>query len=165
MDSVIWGFIGTLVGALASIGTTWISSISNSNLHKQASEQERKERERSFQRNTLLELQDALSDVLRMITQAHIEDVNAYRINGNWGNNMISDEVNEGELAANRKASILIERVANDKLRTELKEIIILSSSVCRAISYNDAKNIFSKVNMNTKVAMENLGAALRNLY
>ena len=165
MDAAIWGLVGTIVGALASIGTTWISSKNASNLHKHTSEQERKERERSFQRNTLLDLQDALSDVFRMMSRGHMEDFKDFKLNDTWGVNKRSEEVNEGELLANRKASILIERVSNDNLRVELKNIIFLTTKVSLSNNDNEANKRYIEANIAAQKVMENLGVILRGLY
>jgi hypothetical protein len=74
MESAIWGLIGTVVGALASIGTTWLTTISSSKLQKEKAQEDRLERANAFQRETLLELQEALHDTLRLVSRAYIQD-------------------------------------------------------------------------------------------
>jgi hypothetical protein len=124
MESAVWGLIGTIVGALVSIIKTWISSRSAFNLQNQVSSLEQLEKDRSFQRDTLLELQDALHDVARMSARLYFEDVALYKKSNEWGKSYSSNDVNEGLMLANRRMSILIARVADNQLRSELKEIM-----------------------------------------
>lgn len=165
MQSAIWGLIGTIVGALASIGTTWISGRNASNLQKQSSSLERMERERAFQRETLVALQDALHDALRMMARAYLEDNASYKQTGNWGKSLLSEEVDEGLRLANRKVSILIGRVANDPLRSELKDVMKEVGQVCLARSPAEAEAIFGRVNSSAIDVMERSGNVLRSLY
>jgi len=165
MESAIWGLVGTIVGALASIGTTWIAAQSASKLQKHSSSHERAERERAFQRETLLELQDALHDGLRMMARAHLENGVSFKQSGEWGKSLLSEEVNEGIRLANRKVSILIERVANDPLRSELKDIMKASGQVSLAKSQAEAEANFNRAIFAANDVMERLGNVLRSLY
>lgn len=165
MESAVWGLIGTVVGALASIGTTWMSARSASNLQKQSSSLERMERERAFQRETLVELQDALHDALRMTARVYLEDSASFKQSGNWGKSLLSEEVNEGIRLASRRVSILIERIANDRLRSELKDAMKASGQMSLARSQAEAEAIFIRMNATANDVMERLGNVLRSLY
>lgn len=83
MDAAIWGFIGTVVGtvvgASASILTTFINARNSARLQENADTLQRLERAREFQRTNLLELQEALSQHMRLIGRAHLEDVESFR--------------------------------------------------------------------------------------
>ena len=165
MESAVWGLIGTIVGALASIGTTWISARNASTLQKQSSSLERMERERAFQRETLVELQDALHDVFRMTARTYLEDSASFKQSGNWGKSLLSEEVDEGIRLANRKVSILIERIANDLLRSELKDAMKVSGQMGLARSQAEAETVFVRMNATVSDVMERLGNVLRSLY
>jgi hypothetical protein len=168
MESAVWGLIGTIVGALASIGTTWISGQSASNLQKQASSLERMEKGRAFQRDTLVELQDALNDALRMMARTFFEDCESFKQSGNWdwGKSFLSEEVSEEVRLANRRMSILIERIADDQLRFELKEIMKMSVQVSFAKSHNEAEAICHLASTTAyNNVMAHLGNVLRSLY
>ena len=54
MDAAVWGLIGTVVGALASIGTAWLAAHSTSRRELAKLDAERTERMHGFQRQTLL---------------------------------------------------------------------------------------------------------------
>jgi hypothetical protein len=79
VDPAAWGVIGTAVGALASIGTTWLTNRNSANLQASAKAAERVETQRAFQRQTLLELQDAFHDAIRLAARVHLEDCKAER--------------------------------------------------------------------------------------
>jgi len=71
MDA-IWGLIGALIGALASIATTWITTCNASTQQIASAEYARSEQNRAFQRETLLELQMAVSDLMRLVSRAQL---------------------------------------------------------------------------------------------
>lgn len=67
MEPAIWGFVGTLTGAAASIITTVIISRNQVQLQKENDSLERQERARAFQRENLLKIQDILQEALRFM--------------------------------------------------------------------------------------------------
>jgi hypothetical protein len=165
MDSAIWGLLGTIVGASASIATAWISAQYALNLQRDSHSLERIELARTFQRNNLLDLQDAMHDAMRMITRAHLEDTEAYRRNGEWGKALLSDEVNDGVRTAMRRVSILIERVADDSIRSDLKNLASMSGPVLFAKSQRQAEASYEAIGNAAQDVLQRLGAVLRSLY
>lgn len=165
MESVVWVLIGTIIGALASIATTWLSGRSASRLQQQSSAIEREERARAFQRETLIELQDALNDAVRLLTRAYLEDSASFKQSANWGQSLLSEEVNEKMRLANRRVSILVERVADGTLRSKIKDIMRASTQVVSARSQKDAETNFQGVTSAVDDVMENLGTVLRSFY
>ena len=165
MDAAIWGLLGTIVGALASIGTTWISGRHAFSLQRQAASEEQTERHRAFQRETLIQLQEALHDSLRMMTRAHIEDTTSFKKSGDWGRSCLSEEVNEGARVATRRVSILIQRVANDALRSDLKRVTDVMGHVLMAKSQSEADAALARAYQTGDSVMEHIGTILRSLY
>lgn len=165
MDAAIWGLLGTIVGALASIGTTWIAGRHAFGLQRESATLERAERFRAFQRETLIQLQDAMHDSLRLTTRAHIEDTAAFRRTGEWGKPVLSEEVNEGVLVAARRLTILIERVADDDLRAEIKNVNDAMNRVLMARTQVEADNALSHAYQTGGTALEHIGPVLRALY
>jgi uncharacterized protein (DUF2235 family) len=88
MDSAIWGLIGTIVGAAASVITTWLTASNETKREQAARREERFERARDFQRQTLIELQDVLHDTVRLVSKAHHEDCMAAKNGQSWGKNV-----------------------------------------------------------------------------
>ncbi len=165
MDSAIWGLAGTIVGALASMGTTWLASRSAFTLQNERDRVERAERANAFQRQTLLDLQDAIHDALRLVHRAHIEDLKAHRANKEWGRSMLSEEVNEGVRVANRRVSILVERVADDGLRTEVRRLMGAATDVLFSGSEEASRENLEHASSEATRLLERVGAVLRSHY
>jgi hypothetical protein len=169
VEAAIWGFIGTLVGAFvgatASVATTTINSNNAVRLQRNARAQEQVERVRAFQLENFLSVQETFQDLMRQVGRAHFEDSMAYRQKGEWGKNMLSDEVNEklGDLA--RKIGILIERIDDEHLRTELNRLKGEAMNVSHAKSECEATEKFANVSFTFTATMKNLGGALRAKY
>lgn len=165
MEAALWGLLGTIVGALASIGTTWLSGRSAAALQREASSFERHERMRAFQRETLLALQDAFHEAMRMTARIFVEDHKIYGETGTWGRSAISAELDEASRNANRRLSILIERVANDVLRNELNDVHFQSTRIVLATSLDEAASLQTDLSNRSTAALKQLGTVLRTLY
>jgi hypothetical protein len=165
MDSAAWGLIGTLVGALASIGTTWLSSWNSHRLQEKKTKEERLERANAFQRETLIDLQDAIHNSLRLMTRAHIEDQKAHRQGSKWGTNLLGSELNEEIRLGNRRVAILVERVTDDALRTEVKALMSTASELALARSEADAKAASNGLTFKGATVLEQIGSVLRRHY
>lgn len=169
MEAASWGFIGTLVGAVvgasASVITTTINSRNAVRLHRMNSELERDERARAFQRETLLSTQEVIQDLMRLMARAHIADTEAFRQSGQWGRNMLEEDLNEASLLANRKMTALVERVSDDSLRNMLKALHGDVSNVGQSRSREEAEFAFNAVAPSFEAVMIQLGTKLRTFY
>jgi len=169
VDGAVWGVIGTLVGAavgaLASIATTVIANRNMARLQVQADSLERTERFRAFQRKTLLAVQDALQSVARHARRAHHETLLAHRRGAPWGEVLLSEDVDEEARLANGRLSSLIERVADDSLRSELIEVhsALTRSILCR--SKEEADALVNDAADRVVAVMSKLGETLRSYY
>ena len=165
MEAAAWGLIGTIVGASASIATTWLSNRNVYKLQNQKALDERKERANAFQRQTLIDLQEAIHDALRLVNRAYIEDQRAYVPDKKWGSNSLTDEVNEGIRLANRRVAILIERVSSDVLRVNVKALISSATGVLLARSEDVARASMNTTSSTADEVLEQIGATLRQHY
>jgi gas vesicle protein len=169
LDAASWGFIGTLIGAIvgasASVLTTTINSRNGLRLQKVSNDLDRAERSRAFQRETLLNTQDIVQDLMRLMARAYIADMSAHRQSGQWGRNMLPDELNESMLIANRKMIAYVERVADDSLRSTLKNLHGQISRVGQSESSALAEAAFQTVGPSFEAAMTQFGSALRGYY
>ena len=165
MEAAVWGFIGTIVGALASLGTTLLSTRQASSLQASASSFDRAQKHRAFQRDTLLALQDALHDLMRLVARGHLEDREAFCETGVWGKEPLTPEVNEGQRLARRQFLILVERVANDALRADLKRVNESLGHVSFRCTEIDADAIFNAASEQATPALEQIGNVLRAQY
>jgi hypothetical protein len=169
MDAASWGFIGSVIGAIvgasASVVTTAINSRNAFHLHKIGDDLDRAERSRGFQRETLLNTQDTLQDLMRLMARAHMADRDAHRENGQWGRNMLGDELSESTLLANRKMTAFVERITDDALRATVKNLHKQISQVGSSNSIEQAARAFIAVGADYEAAMTQLGSALRAYY
>lgn len=165
MESAIWGLLGALVGAATSVCTTLLANRHSERLRSAASADERIERARSFQRNTLLELQDAFHDAIRLVCSAHLAQVRAHDAGQDWGQGLLPDEIAEAGRLANRKVMLLVERVQDDAVRSEIKTVMGEANAVPYCRSKSEASAALDRVTFQSTAALETVGKTLRALY
>jgi len=169
MDAAAWGFVGALAGAIvgagASVTTTVVTARSSADLQAQADVLERTERARAFQRDNLLAVQDALQDVARVAGRVHHEDLTAHRAGADWGKTLLSSELDEAALVANRRLTALVERIQDDSLREEIRATHSEFTWIAMARSQSDAEAHMAAGGEMFLAAMGHLGQVLRGLY
>ncbi|MEX2411736.1 MAG: hypothetical protein WD607_10290 [Candidatus Paceibacterota bacterium] len=169
MEPATWGLIGTLFGAIIGAGASIITSVITSQnqvqLQKNRASLVRKERARAFQRETLLEIQDALNDLLRQNGQAYLIHRKNYKSEGKWGQSYLPDDLDENIRLANSKFVALVERISDDSLRSDLKELRSNLNRMLFAMSAEEAQDIFHNTGNSAIHVMEKLGVVLRNQY
>jgi hypothetical protein len=169
MDGAAWGFVGALAGAAigagASIATTVVSSRNARQLQLQADQLERSERARAFQRDNLLAVQEAMQDVARVAGRTYYEDLANHRAGAKWGSSLVSDELNEATLVANRRLSALVERIHDDSLREEVRSVHSEFTWVGMASSEAEAERRHNAAGSMFADAMRHLGEVLRAQY
>jgi hypothetical protein len=165
LDAAVWGFIGTIVGTFASIATSYINARNEVLLQASDSSRARMEQFRAFQLETLLDLQDAVHEALRMVSRSHHEDLLAFRGGAPWGTAMISTEVDEGMRIAFRRVSLLTARLTDDQLRNDIKSAIAVASEVSAARDESHALTAFVTAMSIGHNLMESIGNSLRSQY
>ena len=170
MEPVTWGFIGTLAGAIvgasASIATTYITARNSRLLQEGAASLERSERAREFQRNNLIELQDTLFSGMRLIGRSHLEDVESFRKDGNEGrSSMLSEELNQELMMSSRKLAILTERIADQSLRERINALRTEMTDVLMAKTESESFSAIKTASGTFEKTMENIGVVLRGSY
>lgn len=165
MEAALWGFLGTLVGAGASIATSWINNRDETVRQQQADSLERIERARAFQRDNLLKLQQTLQDAMRFCARVLHEDRIAFRQSGEWGKALLSEEVSEGSRENNAKLMALTERVANDAVRAAVKSLQARLATYHTARSEAQAESVFNDATDAYLSLTERIGESLRSLY
>lgn len=158
-DAALWGLIGTCVGAAASIGTTALSTWGANRQHTRSAEQARRLQAAAFQRETLLEVQELMHDLMRQTNQWYI-----YR-HDRRDDAFPPEQMDEGLRVLHRKMAILNERIADNELRDAVRRLrwelsgVSMSSAVAHvSAAMAQAATQFSAVN-------ELLGTVLRRLY
>jgi predicted RNA polymerase sigma factor len=165
VDAAIWGLIGTVIGALASIATTWLSAKSSTEQQETRARTERLERANAFQRETLLELQEAIHDALRLVHRAYIEDCESQRKGTPWSKAMLGEELSEGIRLASRKVLILVERAADDSVRLQVKTLMRVAHQAMLETNEADARRQLERCDEHGERCLEVLGNVLRSHY
>jgi len=169
MEAGAWGFIGAISGAIVGAGASVLTSVINSRnaarMQHSANSLERAERARAFQRETLVNLQEGLQDLMRLVTRAHLADLAANRNTGGWGKNMLPDDLSEEIRISNRNLAILLERIADDELRDDIKQLHGNINSVHTAKTKESAEARHMALAPLFQKSMEHLGAVLRQNY
>ncbi|WP_027250713.1 hypothetical protein [Photobacterium halotolerans] len=164
MEAVTWGFIGTIIGALASIATTAITSWNSHILSNKAKEHEKKEAANAFQRETILELQVELLEYFRSCCQIYRDDKINFENTEQWGR-PISEELNVQNRALNAKTSILVQRVVNDELRASL-QVLKDNCTKCLMAKDEPEATAYHLIASDDYIkASELLGKVLRSTY
>ena len=165
MEAALWGLIGTVVGAAASILTKFIAARNSTRLQESAASHERLAKHRAFQRDTLLELQEAFHDEIRSAAQVHHADSMAIQDGEEWGSNLLDEELNERARLTGRRTLLLLERIEDDNLRRHLKSVRSRISQVMVARDKASANAAFDTLMPESAAAMEHIGTVLRSLY
>lgn len=164
MEAAFWGFLGTIVGATASIATTVLASRNAANLQLATAELEREEKARSFQRDALIELHAVVHDELKVAVRIHRENVDVYREKGTWGKQMLNDELDRQEQSVRGRAALLSVRISDDGLREHLKTFQTLLTQPVMTHDASVAERMHEDIiSMGTEI-LEHIGRALRSL-
>jgi|GEM_PF-1355023 len=168
MDAALWGFIGTLVGALASIGTTYLNNREKSKARIE--ELERKELMDNiiFQRETLLELQTALRKHHSFSLKLFVTINDFYDDDGNLKSDRESlyDKYYSDLLELNNSVSILKDRIFDKDLREKIHACLLAYLTAFKITEdKSEFEDLSSDAIMSFNFARDSIGESLRNLY
>ncbi|PIB34585.1 hypothetical protein BFP72_03750 [Reichenbachiella sp. 5M10] len=116
MNEAIWGFIGALIGAGASILTTLINSRNSVKLQLKLEKVRRENLAKDFQRDNLLVIQEKLYHHFRLTLRAVLE-------RGSNNDSLLNEELADNLSYSLRELTCFIERVEQQDLRNQLTEI------------------------------------------
>ncbi len=166
MNAAIWGLIGTLVGAGVSLTVSFISVWKENVLQEKRYQFEREEKARAFQRENLLLVQDLIQKSMRLMCRVHLSDLDSFKRTGVWGKSLLSEELDEEVASNHRELAIITERISNDGLRKEIKELRgQISLSILSSNSDKEAEANQDKATDQFLKLMENIGKELRKNY
>jgi len=124
------------------------------------------QRRRDFQRQTLLDLHNALFELVRTTHQLNLADKRAFRETGKWGQPVAPEELDEQDRLARAKFAILVVRVQDDQLRALLNIVRELTAhALLLAKSEQQAEAAMRDLGMAFESANAELGELLRALY
>jgi hypothetical protein len=169
MDPLTWGFIGTLIGTIVGASASILTTIINAkNSNKNLSDLEnykRLELLREFQRSNCLKLQEILSKAFRLVAILLLEDIKNYKITGEWQKSKLNSQSDMDFMFALRDLSIYYERIQDEDLRQELKNIKVKMSTVLMTSNISESNNIMLDLTNEFEKIMTVLGVELRKNY
>lgn len=170
MEPVTWGFIGTVVGtvagASASILTTMIAEKNRRSIKRDEATYAREERLREFQCNNLLAVQDVLSNTMRLVAKAHLEDMDHYRNRQSESDPaMLSCDLDNEIRLSKKELSILSERIADDSLRESIKLLRAKMTAVLLAKSAAESERSLESLSYFFDESMAKIGVVLRSTF
>lgn len=167
LNPAVWGLVGTLVGAAASVGTTWIANAHSARLETQRARDARAEVARTFQRQTLIDLQDFVHALARQAADNFIKCEDAYREGREWGDDFSSDRdrVSSERHERFHRGSILIQRVSNDALRRRIASFVNAVSDCMHAEDELSATTRIKRVEIEFFEVSDAIGEVLRSQY
>ena len=170
MEPLLWGFIGTITGAIVgsstSIATTLITTRNSSRIQHNLKEYERSERARDFQRITLLAIQEVFTSGIRLITRAHMEDLKSFRkrVDVNSGH-LLSEDLNNELMMSNKDITVLKERISDTNLRESIKILQNEMNNVLTARDEDESIYLLDRAILEFQNTMEKLGVVLRKNF
>tara|TARA_B100001245_G_C22706235_1_gene343886 strand:+ start:203 stop:697 length:495 start_codon:yes stop_codon:yes gene_type:complete len=164
MENAIWGLIGTIIGALTSILTTYLNSKNSLKIQTELEKSKREEKQSDFQKQNLLNLQELLYKNIRLFSKAHLKDLENYTKNNRWTDSRLSEELDESLGNSVREIWIYIERIEDEKFRNEAKEYARNFGAVMMAKEKDEAEFANRKMLENFISLMEELGKTLRRI-
>ncbi len=169
MEPATWGFIGTIlgtiVGASASIFATYLNGKNSINIQKSTEKFKREELFREFQRDNLLDLQGKLSHSMRLVTKAHLEDLEDYENTREWNLSSLSADLDKEIGDSFRQISIKAERIDNNELRNEIKQLRKKMTECLTANSFGARQGKLLSLMKGFDLLMPKLGEILRENY
>lgn len=151
---------GVVIGYALKILEAWLQD-------RRSSARERRARIHDFQRQTLIDLQDAMADLARACGEAHHEEFLAFKRSGRWGEFAGSNAISDRDYAARRKMLILCERVIDEQLRDLIGQFN--AAAVRTGIPPTTSQAEADKTMLDLAAAFERanhrLGQVLRDLY
>lgn len=113
--------LGAIIAGAVSIGGEILRGRQDSNLDGSRRTNDRKIERDRIQRDTLIELQVALIEWLRVQALTSMSDIRAIRTTGTYG--VHGDDLAAGQLATARHLAYLTQRVKDDVLRESLERL------------------------------------------
>ena len=122
------------------------------------------ERRAKFQRDTLLELQIALSELVRASAKAHLHEMAAFKETGEWHKNLLPATLDEEFLEAMGRTAVLGERVNDDATRAAVEDIRKRTAELSLNANKSSAEQEFRWIVIKTDEAHKKIGETLRAL-
>lgn len=124
-----------------------------------------RQRNQEFQRQTLIDAQDAASKLLRATGKAHYEDVVQFRKSGKWKENLLSNETDQELFSQNAGLSVLSSRLNDEKIRELAGQLRTLCVDAQMAASEKIGDQLLVTIAKVGSEFDERIGAEIRQAF
>lgn len=136
MEAAAWGFVGTLVGALASIGTSWLASRSAATAQREKVQLEWRQQHREFQIKAATELQEILVEFARATGQIrHIDEMREAQ--GQNGKSQIDSILSDLYSQHIRRINVLLGRIDSQAVQRAFADVKRVSIEITMGVRVN----------------------------
>jgi hypothetical protein len=150
------------VSVLLGFATSWLSArYQNTATVKR---DQLAERRAEFQRQTLIELQDAVFDLMRATGAMHHQDEMAFRKTGQWQKQFLGDELDQKALMSNRRTSMFKVRVRDGSLRDMVGKLSNLCAQVAISIDRDHSNGAMMEAGELFEKVQERIGELIRTI-
>ena len=171
LPSVMSGAISMLT-FLAGFGSKWVLELVQ---HRRLTAREREarhearrdlllQRRSDFQRQNLIELQEACSQLLRTTGQTNHHDVVAFNETNEWQKSLLPEEVSEGFRRQQSTATLLSVRVRDSEIRRLTEELQDVATVVAKSSGAAESERSLQNMAEIYRVLNQRIGVVLREL-
>jgi hypothetical protein len=157
-----------LLGYAAKSLDEWLGYRRNARREREAREAVRRdqvfERRTSFQRQTLLDLQEAAMQLARSVGAINHQDKLAYNSTGEWSKQQLPDDLSEGNRLAQARTGMLGARVRDDSIRELLAKLKTHSQETISSPSREDSERALKSMALAHDELNQHIGEVLRKL-
>lgn len=157
-----------LLGYATKAVSDWLQHRRTSERERQAREATRQEqlaeRRSTFQRQTLLDLQEAMMQLVRATGAMHHQDVMAFRTTGTWQKQLFGEELAENSRLANARTSMLAVRVRDDSVRDLVQAVKNHATAAGMCASQDEGQRAMAGMGDAFEKLNQRIGEVLRKL-
>jgi hypothetical protein len=164
-DTLLGVIIGGVLTTTATLVVELIRAGRESALDKQKRADNRRIDRDVFQRQTLLELQEAVNEVARAAFQVHHHDLMSSQSSGKWGGVPLPADVNDADRLGRLRMSTLQSRVVDDEVRRLATALTAAAAAVAAAKDATAADQAINRVAHTARQAIERSGELIRATF
>ncbi|PKO68275.1 MAG: hypothetical protein CVU22_09075 [Betaproteobacteria bacterium HGW-Betaproteobacteria-16] len=164
----MWGFLGAIVGAAASITATLLSLSHSRRLETERDQRSRAQRDQDAQHQTLLQIQDEILKLSNLSSNTLVRDTIEYDISRRWRWKPTAelqrlDQLDIDRTESLRKSAVLIERILDDSLRAKISKYKSILVRMNNADSIEAAAVLSARMAEELESLMGELGERIRS--
>lgn len=167
--SAVYGFIGVLLGsattAVLTVYRERLLSTREREARKHQRQQDQEDRRNTFQRQSLLAMQDAVSDLLKAVFNEQDRMLEEMQRTGRWPARQWETPTATGWEDAELRLQVFRARVFDEKLRSLAHEVRMAAEKSVWASSFDEAKDLAPRLQKGNELFNDLVAKTLPELY